>query len=147
MEESTNLAHGISAYSNPLPRKQCEPYDVASVAEAVRKMHTPDGPILSSFTLDIAPTVRAAFHDAGDYNKWSATGGADGRIYNTPESWYGQSRSLNAGLVCAQKLIGHFNETSLSPADAIQICGMVSVEMAGKHSTLSKCHLYDWLVF
>lgn len=125
------LALGISAYSNPLPRKKCVKYDVAAVAQAVRSMHTPDDPALANVTLDIPPTVRAAFHDAGDYNKWSATGGADGRIYNNPEAWYGQSRTVNAGLVCSQKLMGLFMDTSLSPADAIQICGMVSVEMTG----------------
>ena len=125
------LAVGISAYSNPLPRKKCVPYDVDAVVQAVRSMHTPDDPALAGVTLDIPPTVRAAFHDAGDYNKWSATGGADGRLYNNAESWYGQSRTLNSGLVCTQKLMGIFRDTSLSPADAIQICGMVSVELAG----------------
>jgi hypothetical protein len=131
LSADNDLAVGIKAYSNPLPRKKCIPYDVAAVAEAVRSMHTPDDPTLAAVTLDIPPTVRAAFHDAGDYNKWSATGGADGRLYNNPESWYAQSRTLNAGLVCPQKLMGLFKDTSLSPADAIQICGMVSVEMAG----------------
>ena len=127
----SDLAVGISAYSNPLPRKKCTRYDVAAVAEAVRSMHKPDDPTLADVTLDIPPTVRAAFHDAGDYNKWSATGGADGRLYNSPEAWYGQSRTVNAGLVCSQKLMGLFKDTSLSPADSIQICGMVSVEMSG----------------
>lgn len=130
MNAATDLAEGISAYSNPLPRKKCTPYDVAAVAEAVRSMHTPDDPVLSSVTLDIPPTVRAAWHDSGDYNKWAGTGGADGRIYNN-HAWYAQSRTVNAGLVCPQKLIGYFKDTSLSPADAIQICAMVSVEMAG----------------
>jgi L-ascorbate peroxidase len=131
LEATTSLAHGIRAFTNPLTRKKCEPYDVSAVADAVRSMHTPDDPVLSAVSLDMPPTVRAAFHDAADYNKWSATGGADGRFYNQPEAWYAQSRSVNAGLVCPQKLMGFFNETSLSPGDAIQICAMVSVELAG----------------
>jgi hypothetical protein len=35
------------------------------------------------------------------------------------------------GLVCVNKLLGYFNETNLSPGDAIQICGMVAVELSG----------------
>ncbi len=126
LDAATDLAEGISAYSNPLPRKKCTPYDVAAVAAAVRSMHTPNAAV----TLDIPPTVRAAWHDSGDYNKWAGTGGADGRIYNN-HAWYAQSRTVNAGLVCPQQLMGYFKDTSLSPADAIQICAMVSVEMAG----------------
>lgn len=34
-------------------------------------------------------------------------------------------------LPCPQKLMQFFNETSLSPGDAIQVCAMVSVELAG----------------
>lgn len=131
LEATTSLARGISGFTNPLARMKCEPYNVSAVAEAVRIMHTPDDPVLSAVTLDIPPTLRAAFHDACDYNKWSAIGGADGRFYNQPEAWYAQSRSVNAGLACPQKLMGFFSETSLSPGDAIQICAMVSTELAG----------------
>jgi hypothetical protein len=86
-------------------------------------MHTPDDPTLAAVTLDIPPTVRAAFHDAGDYNKWSATGGADGRLYNNPESWYAQSRTLNAGLVCPQKLMGLFKDQASHPPMRFRFVG------------------------
>lgn len=131
LNDETDLAHGVSSFSDPLPRKKCEPYDVAAVADAVRSMHTPDHPVLGSVTLNIPPTVDMFFNDAIDYNKWSGTGGADGRLYNHPTSWYGESRTVNGGLVCPQKLMGYFNETSLSPGDAIVICSMVSVELSG----------------
>lgn len=127
LERGSNLAHGISMYQKALPRIPCERYDVGAVADAVRAMHVPD----MDGTLDIPPTVRAGFHDAADFNKWSGTGGADGRLYNNAESWYGQSRTLNQGLLCAMNLMGKFDDTSLSPGDAIQICSMVAVEVAG----------------
>ena len=76
-------------FQDPLPRVPCEPYDVAAVADAVRAMNN------GNQTLDIPPTLRMGFHDACDYNKWAATGGADGRFVNDPESWYAQSRTVN----------------------------------------------------
>ena len=129
LDPADNLALGLGQYQNPLPRVKCVPYDVSAVADAVRSMHRPD--TLPGVTLAIPATVRVGFHDAADYDKWSGTGGADGRFYNNPESWYAQSRSVNEGLVCAHQLMGRFSDTSLSPADAIQICAMVSAELAG----------------
>ena len=131
LDPVNDLAYGISYLSDPLPRKKCEPYDVAAVVDAVRSMHTPDHPVLGNVTLDIPPTVDLFFNDAIDYNKWSGTGGADGRLYNHPTAWYGESRTVNGGLVCPQKLMGFFKDTSLSPGDAIVICSMVSVELSG----------------
>ena len=80
-------------FQDPLPRVPCEPYDVAAVADAVRAMNN------GNQTLDIPPTLRMGFHDACDYNKWAATGGADGRFVNDPESWYAQSRTVNGKFV------------------------------------------------
>lgn len=125
LEPLSNLAYGIEKYQNPIPRIPCEPYDVEAVANAVRAMGEGDQ------TLDIPPTVRIGFHDACDYNKWSATGGADGRIANDPESWFAESRTLNQGLPCVTRLLGYFSDTSLSAGDAVQICAMVATELAG----------------
>ncbi len=86
LEATTSLAHGIGAFTNPIAHKKCKPYDVSAVVDAVRSMHTPDDRVLSAVSLDMPPTVCAAFHDAADYNKWSATGGAGGRFYNQPEA-------------------------------------------------------------
>ena len=80
-------------FQDPLPRVPCEPYDVAAVADAVRAMNN------GKQALDVPPTVRMGFHDACDYNKWAATGGADGRFVNDPESWYAQSRTVNGKFV------------------------------------------------
>ncbi|KAL7552625.1 hypothetical protein ACHAWF_015853, partial [Thalassiosira exigua] len=129
LEPETSLARGIVMYQKPLPRIPCEAYDVAAVAEAVRSMHVPD--TQPDLTLDIPPTVRIGFHDATDFDKWSGTGGADGRIYNSPEAWFAETRTVNAGLICPYKLMAAFNGTSLSPGDAIHICSMVAVEMSG----------------
>ena len=89
MKPVNNLAYGISKYQNPLLRIKCESYDVAAVADAVRSMNS------GAIPLDVPVTVRVGFHDAIDYNKWSGTGGADGRMYNSPEAWYSESRSVN----------------------------------------------------
>jgi len=125
LEPISNLAIGIQAFQDPLPRVPCEPYDVAAVADAVRAMNN------GNQTLDVPPTVRMGFHDACDYNKWAATGGADGRFVNDPESWYAQSRTVNGGIPCANRLLGYFNDTSLSKGDAVHICAQVATELAG----------------
>jgi catalase (peroxidase I) len=124
-QEENELALGAAFYAPKVPRKDCGPaYKVSAVVEATREL-------FRNNLADTPASVRMGFHDAGDFNKWAATGGADGRFVNSPEGWYGQSRSVNAGTVCAKQLLGRFTETSLSAGDAVQLCGIVAAEVAG----------------
>ena len=56
-----------------IPRKQCNRYDVNAVVNAIKDWASTNPP-----NIDIPKLVRAAFHDAADYNKWAGTGGPDG---------------------------------------------------------------------
>ena len=124
-QDGDELALGAEYYMPKLEKAKCGAlYPVDEVAAAALDL-------FQQGFANIAASVRMGFHDAGDFDKWLGTGGADGRFINSAEDWYGQSRSTNQGTVCAKQLLGKFKKTSLSGGDAVQICAIAAVEAAG----------------
>jgi len=109
-----------------LERESCQPYDVSAVVAAVEKA-------MDDGLIDIAKAVRLGFHDAGDYSKWSGTGGPDGNVGSPPETEFGQSHGLNLAVAQARPVWqGLRNEgTMVSFADFVQISSMVGVAVSG----------------
>jgi hypothetical protein len=123
-----NGLYNSSRFLAKTPRKSCKQYDVMAVVEAIKAWAIRDPPPPN---LDLAKLIRAGFHDAADYNKWTGTGGPDGNLVMYQEAYYGQSHNLpllvKSSLVQFKRQFGE----ALSWADLLQIASMTAVDLAG----------------
>jgi catalase (peroxidase I) len=89
-------------------------------------------------TAGIPGFVRAAFHDAGTYNRAAGTGGANGSLLTSAES---RNMRAHAGIVPTLNALKRFRTDinarlqadglQVSAADLIQLAGAYAVELAG----------------
>ena len=110
-----------------LPRKlDCLVYDPAEVADAIKAWAA-----TKPANLDLPKLVRAGFHDAADFNKWTGTGGPNGNLVSGRETFYGQTHGF---VPLVKSSLSQFKAqfgAALSWADLLQIASMVAVEIAG----------------
>lgn len=116
-----------SRFLSKMPRKlDCVEYDPLDVVADIKAWAA-----TKPANLDLAKLVRAGFHDAASFNKWTGTGGPSGRIIYGRDQFYGQNHGL---IPIVRTSLSQFKakyKEVLSWADLLQIAAMTAVDIAG----------------